>query len=353
MKIGLVGLPGSGKTTCFRLLTGQQATDTHGRQSDVAVVPVPDPRTERLFELCQPKKMTQPEITVLDLLALRGGDSAAGEELHLVKVAGEADAFALVIQCFGELDHQGEPLDPRSDLDTLLLEMALTDLTIIEGRLTRLEDDREPKEAHDRWEHELLSRCRDHLSSGSLLAQMDFASNERKHLRGFTLLTMKPLLVVLNVAEDDLQGQIAQPARQLSTQRQLPPLTICAKLEEEISQLSPDEAKAFLTDYGLEEPGRDRFIRAAYQLLDVITFFTVNENEVRAWTISAGATAWEAAGKVHTDLQRGFIRAEVTAFAALAQHGSFAACREQGLMRLEGRDYPVQDGDILQIRFSK
>jgi len=353
MKIGLVGLPGSGKTTCFRLLTGQQATDTHGQQSDVAVVAVPDPRTERIFELCQPKKMTQPEITVLDLLALRGGDSAAGEELHLVKVAGEADAFALVIQCFGELDHQGEPLDPRSDLDTLLMEMALTDLTIIEGRLTRLEKDGGSKEAHDRWEHELLSRCRDHLSSGHLLGQMNFAPDERKHLRGFTLLTMKPLLVVFNVAEDDLQGRIAQPARQLSTQHQLPPLTICAKLEEEISQLSPDEAKAFLTDYGLEEPGRDRFIRAAYQLLDVITFFTVNENEVRAWTISAGATAWEAAGKVHTDLQRGFIRAEVTAFAALDQHGSFAACREQGLMRLEGRDYSVQDGDILQIRFSK
>lgn len=353
MKIGLVGLPGSGKSTWFRVLTGQQQTEEYSQQANVAVVSVPDPRTERIYQLCQPQKMTQPEITVLDLLALRGGDSAAGEELELVKVAGDADAFALIVQCLGDLDHRGQPLDPRSDLETLLLEMSLTDLAIVERRLARLEDGGGPKEAHEEWEYRLLSRCRDYLSDGDLLHHLDFAEDETKHLRGFSLLTMKPLLVVFNVAEDDLDGEAATSAQDLADHYGLSTISICAQLEEELSQLSPTEQTEFRADFGLQEPGRDRFIRAAYQLLDVITFFTVNENEVRAWTISAGATALEAAGKIHTDLQKGFIRVEVTPFTALDEHGSTAACREQGLVRLEGRDYQVRDGDILQIRFSK
>ncbi len=353
MKIGLVGLPGSGKSTCFRVLTGQQQTEEYGQQSNVAVVSVPDPRTERIYEICQPKEMTQPEITVLDLLALQGGDSAAGEELELVKIAGDADAFALVVQCFGDLDHRGQPLDSRADLETLLLEMALTDLTIAQRRLRRLADRGGPKEAHDQWEHRLLSRCRDHLTEGNLLHRLDFAEDELKHLRGFSLLTMKPLLAVMNVAEDDIKGQAGASARDLAGEYGLATVNICAELEEEISQLSPTEQTEFRADFGVEEPARGRFIRAAYQLLDVITFFTVNENEARAWTISAGATALEAAGKVHSDMQKGFIRAEVTPFAALDEYGSFATCREQGRVRLEGRDYPVQDGDILQIRFSR
>lgn len=351
MKIGLVGLPGSGKTTCFRVLTGEAQTEGYGQHANVAAVSVPDPRTERICELCQPQKMTQPEITVLDLLALRGGDSAAGEELELVKVAGDADAFALVVQCFGDLDHRGQRLDPHSDLETLILEMALTDVTIIEARLKRLQGRGGPQEAHDRWEHELLSRCLGHLSMGGLLRQLEFAEDEAKHLRGFSLLTMKPLLVVFNVAEDDLDSP--PPAQGLADERGLPTFTICARLEEEISKLAPAEQTEFRADFGLEEPGRNRFIQAAYQLLDIITFFTVNDNEVRAWTISAGATAWDAAGKIHTDMQKGFIRAEVTPFGALDEHGSIAACREHGLVRVEGRDYLVQDVDILYIRFSR
>ena len=351
MKIGLVGLPGSGKSTCFRVLTGQEQTEGYGQHANVAVIAVPDPRSERIYDLCQPKKMTQPEITVLDLLALRGGDSAAGEELELVKVASDADAFALVVQCFGDLDHRGQPLDSRADLETLLLEMGLTDLTIVEGRLKRLEREGGPREAHDKWEHELLSRCRDHLCTSGLLRQLEFAEDEAKHLRGFSLLTTKPLLVVFNVAEDDLHSEPA--AQDLADEHGLPTFSLCAQLEEEISRLSPAEQTEFLVDFGLTELAQARFIQAAYQLLDVITFFTVNENEVRAWTISAGATAVEAAGKVHSDMQKGFIRAEVTPSAALDEHGSLAACREHGLLRVEGRDYVVQDGDILYIRFSR
>ena len=352
MKIGLVGLPGSGKSTCFRMLSGQQA-DQHGAGSQVAVVEVPDPRTERIFELCQPKRMVQPEITFVDLLALRGGDSSAAEELELVKVAGDADGFAIIVQCFGDLDHRGHPLNPRSDLETVLLEMVLTDLAIVERRLARLDKKRGDLTTHEQWEQKVLGRCQERLASDERLLSEQLTAEEEKLLRGFSLLTMKPLMTVFNVAEDDLSGRAAAEAQQCAEQEELAHITLSAELEEEIGQLPPDEQKEFLADFGLPEPGRDRFIRAAYQALDVITFFTVNENEAHAWTISAGATALEAAGNIHSDMQAGFVRAEVIPCAALDQHGSVAACREAGTLRVEGRDYVVHDGDILYIRFTR
>lgn len=352
MKIGLVGLPGSGKTTCFRVLSGQ-TSDQRGGRSQIAVVKVPDPRTQRVFELCQPEQMIQPEITFVDLLALRSGDSSTGEDLELFKVAGDADAFAIVIQCFGELDHRGQPLSPREDLETVLLEISLTDLTIIERRLQRLNKKHGNLAAHEQWEQQVLGRCQEHLSRGQRLLGESFTDEESKLLRGFSLLTMKPLLSVFNVAEDDLDGEAAVEARQLAADSQLGTVTLCAELEEEIAQLPADEQQEFLADFGLEKPGRQRFIRAAYDLLDVITFFTVNEKEAHAWTISSGATAPEAAGKVHSDMQKGFVRAEVVPVTALDEHGSLAACREAGTVRLEGHDYLVQDGDILQIRFTR
>ena len=352
MKIGLVGLPGSGKSTCFRLLSDQRA-EPHGRDSQIAVVSVPDARTERIYELCQPDRMVQPEITFVDLLALHSGDSDAGEDLQLVKVAGDADAFAIVVQCFGELDHRGQPLDPKSDLETVLLEMSLTDLTIVERRLRKLESKRGNLSQHEKWEQKVLSRCRQHLAAGQRLLEEEFTAEEEKLLHGFSLLTMKPLMAVFNVAEDDLDGKAAAEARQLAEEEGLATISLCAELEEEITQLAAGEQAEFIADFGLSQPARDRFIRTAYELLDVVTFFTVNENEVHAWTIPRGTTALQAAGKIHSDMASGFVRAEVVPFAALDEHGSMAACREAGAVRLEGRDYQVQDGDILYIRFTR
>jgi len=352
MKIGLVGLPGSGKSTCFHLLSGQRV-EAYAPGSQIAVVPVPDVRTERIYELCQPGRMVQPEVTFMDLLALHSGDSGTGEELELVKVAGDADAFAIVVQCFGELDHRGQLLDPKSDLETVLLEMSLTDLTIVERRLRKLESKYGDLSQHEKWEQKMLSRCQQHLAAGQRLLDEDFTNEEQKLLRGFSLLTMKQLMAVLNVAETDLAGETAAEACQLAEEQGLGTITLCAELEEEIAQLPPAEQADFLADFGLSQPGRDRFIRAAYELLDVITFFTVNENEAHAWTVSQGTTALEAAGKIHSDLASGFVRAEVIPFEALDNHGSMAACREAGTVRLEGRDYLVQDGDILYIRFTR
>jgi ribosome-binding ATPase len=350
MKIGLVGLPGSGKSTCFRMLTGKEHAG-HAA-SDLAVVEVPDPRMTRLVEIYQPPKVVQPEITFLDLLAVHQGDSREAESLELVKVAGDADGLILVLQCFGELDACGNPLRPAGDLETVLLEMSLTDLAIVEGRRHRLEKTTR-KEAHAHWEEELLRRCQTHLEEGGAVRDLELAEDEEKFLRGFSLLTMKPSLVALNVAEEDLEGKRAAEARELCEQRNLPWATVCAPLEVEIAQLPPEEQTAFAADYGLTEPGRDRLIRAAYKLLNVITFFTAGPKEVHAWTLSAGATAVEAAGKIHTDLEQGFIRAEVMSFAALDQAGSEKAVKEQGQLHVQGRNYITADGDILFIRFSR
>lgn len=349
MKIGLVGLPGSGKTTCFRVLSGHAGVDTH-HGANLAAVPIPDPRLDRIFEILQPKKMTYADVTFVDFEALRKGD-ASGGELALHKVAGDVDAFALVVQCFGELDHLGEPLDPASDLETVMLEMALSDLSIIEGHLARLAEG--PKAERVPQVIDLMTRCGDQLSSGRALRRMEFTEDERKHLRGFAPLTMMPLLAVFNVSEENLSAEGAGPAVAAAEAQGLAHIAICAELEAEIAELAPEDQREFLADYGLDEAARERFVRACFGILDLIMFFTVNENEARAWTIRRGATAPEAAGKVHSDMQAGFIRAEVTPVDVLAELGSKEVCKERGLPRVEGKEYVVQEGDILQIRFSR
>jgi len=351
MKIGLVGLPGSGKSTLFRALTGKR--EHLGHAGDLAVVPVPDPRVERLAEIYQPAKTTYAEVTFLDLMAVHGGEDRSGESLELIKIAGDAEAFLLVLQCFGDLDWSGNPLDPGADLETVLLEMSLADLDIVETRLKRIESRGSKKEIHERWEEELLHRCQAHLAAGGAVRDLELATDEDRHLRGFSLLTLKPWLVVCNVADDDLVGVHAAGARRVCAERSLQWVALCAPLEEEIAQLPPEDQAIFAAEYGLEEPARDRLIHAAYRLLEVITFLTGGDKEVHAWTVTAGATAPEAAGAIHSDLQQGFIRAEVIPFTVLDELGSEKAVKEKGLLRVEGRNYVMQDGDVVYVRFSR
>jgi hypothetical protein len=335
------------------MLTGKRE-QAGGRVSDVAVVPVPDPRTARLVEIFSPPKIVHAEITFLDLLSVRQGDSCEGEALELVKIAGDADAFVLVLQCFGVMDSCGNTLDPAADLETVLLEMALTDLQTVETRLGRLAKATvQKKEVHQQWEMDILQRCQEHLSQGGAIRDLGLAEDELKYLRGFSLLTLKPWMVALNVDEDDLEGERAAGARAICAERHLPWVVLCAPLEEEIAQLPPEEQASFAADYGLQDLGRDRLIRAAYSLLRVITFFTAGEKEVHAWTVSEGATAPDAAGRIHSDLEAGFIRAEIIPFAAMDEHCSEKLCRDHGLMRVEGRTYKMTDGDLVFIRFSR
>jgi GTP-binding protein YchF len=355
MKIGFLGLPGSGKTTLFNLVTGRETDPSKlGRaEARLAVVKVPDPRLNRLAEIFHSAKIIEPEIVFVDLLALHRAEDAHPRDDSLTKVAGDADAFALVIQCFGELDHQGNPLDPVADLEALLLELTIADLGIVERRLERLEA--ELKSARDKTstERDLLRRVEAHLSAGGLVRDLELRESEEVLLRGFHLFTAKPLLVVCNVAEDDPKGVACAPVAAFAETRGLNTIAIAATLEQEIARLDVDSRAEFLADYGIEEPARDRFIRACYRLLDLITFFTGDRPEAHGWTITAGSTAREAAGKIHTDFYKGFIRAEVVPFAKLDELGTLAACKEAGVMRMEGRDYVVEDGDYMLVHFSR
>jgi len=349
MKMGLLGLPGSGKTTCFRILSGHHGTDTH-HGAQVATVPLPDPRLDRIQGLYASARRTYPDVTFVDFEALHKGEAAHGE-LALHKASGDCDALALVVQCFGQLDHLGDALSPADDLETLLLEMTLSDLAITEKHLERISTG--PRAERNPQDIELMQRCRDHLGAGGLLHTLSLSADEAKHLRGFAPLTLKPALVVFNLAEDDLHGERIAGARAASERLGLPHLEICAELEQEIAELPPDDRLAFLADYGLDASAHDRFVRDAFSVLDLITFFTANDKEAHGWTIKRGATAPEAAGKVHSAMQDGFIRAEVIAFRHLEELGSVQACKERGFMRVEGKDYVVAEGDVLQVRFSR
>ncbi|MGD9497622.1 MAG: DUF933 domain-containing protein [Armatimonadota bacterium] len=342
-------------TTHYDLVTGREVRPEElGRaEARLGVVKVPDERLPRIAEIFGSAKTTPPEITFVDCMALHRGDEHTARDDSLTKVAGDADAFVLVTQCFGDLDHQGNPLSPASDLEALLLEMTITDLGVVERRLGRIEAELKASRDKVSVERDLLARVNEHLSAGGLVRDMQLHEDEERMLRGFNLLTSKPLLVVFNVSEEDLRAETCTGACRVAEQAGLRWMAVGAALEQEIAALDEASAAEFLAEFGLQAPARQRLIRACYELLDVITYFTANENEARGWTISSGATVREAAGKVHSDMSEGFIRAEVIPFERLHELGSIAACKEAGCVRLEGRDYLVQDGDIIQVRFSR
>lgn len=350
MKIGLIGLPSSGKSSCFAALTGL-ASQASGAGERVGVVSVPEPRLGRLAELYHPGKITFAEIALVDTDPIESGETGAQVEKHLSNLAREAEAFAIVLQCFGDLDHRGEALDPRADLETVLMELTLADLGIVQRRLGRIEGG--AKKERNPQEEQFLEQLQGELSGGKPVFEMHLRPEQQRLLGGMTLVSALPLLVACNIGEDDLAGAKAEGAVALAEEQGLPHLNFCAALEIEIAQLPPDEQAAFLADYGLEASARDRFIRCAYDLLHLVTFLTAGEKEVHAWPVQFGATAPQAAGKIHTDMEKGFIRAETVAFADLDKYGSMAECRKHGLVRLEGKEYVVKDGDILDIRFSR
>lgn len=349
MKIGLIGLPASGKSTCFSALTGLPA-QVSGAGERIGTVEVPEPRLLRLQEIHNARRIVYPEMFIVDTAAIESDASPDAIEKHLANLAREADAFAIVLQCFGDLDAQGNPLDPAGDLETLLLELAMADLSIVEKRLERLQSGRMPKNPN---EEALLLRLQTLLSEGGLVYQHGLSADEQKLMSGMVLITSLPLLVACNIGDDDLEGAKAAGAAAFAEAKGIPHLNFCGQLEQEIAQLPEDEQTAFLADFGLAASARSRFIRAAYDLLDLVTMLTAGEQETRAWPIRRHSTAPQAAGKIHTDLQTGFIRAETVAFADIDRHGTMAECRKLGLVRLEGKDYIVKDGDVLDIRFSR
>ena len=343
MKVGLIGHRGAGKTTVFNMLTGLQAqVGGYGGKEEVhlGVIKVPDARVDKLSQVFKPKKTTYAEIRFTDFPASQNDDELKGNS-NLVTQMREVDAMALVLRDF---EHSADPLRQLNDL---LTEMILADLTVVENRRARLK-----KEKARPQEEALLERCATTLENEESLRNLEFSADDENLLSGFGFLSRKPVLVLFN-QPDDKAGQPLSAAYQDELKRRgLDGLALAGKVEMEVAQLDESDRAAFLKEIGIQEPARERFIRASYRLLDLISFLTTGEDEVRAWTITQGTIARKAAGKIHSDIERGFIRAEVIAYDDFVVLGSEAKCKEAGKLRLEGKDYIVQDGDIIHFRFA-
>lgn len=346
MKVALVGFRGSGKTSVFNALTGQSADTGFGKKgSNLGRIQVPDARLDALTEIYHPKKTTHAEIQFVDAAGPDETHSGTGLDAGLVAVIREADALVHVVRGFKSAMLTKAP-NPAGDLSAFEDELILTDLVQIEKRIERLKKEKRGPEL------DLMEKLKAHLESEQALRRLELTEEERQACSGFAFLSMKPMLVVLNQAEDDLGNDPPGDMVEAAQERKVELLALCATIEAEIQAMEPDDQKAFLADLGLTEPVRARFIRAAYHLLDLISFLTSGEDEVRAWTIRRGLTAKQASGKIHSDIERGFIRAEVTAYADFIELGTEAKVREAGKLRLEGKDYVVQDGDIMHVRHS-
>jgi len=361
MNIGIIGLPKSGKTTIFNALTGQEAEVAEYASSkvepNVAVVDVGDTRVDRLSEMYQPKKTIFATTEFLDFVGGgASGKSAAeegifsGEGISLIK---NSDALLLVLRNFANstLEQAHGAVDPTRDLENLESELILADQVIAERRVERLEGDhkRGKKTPQSQAELKLMQRVVAKLEEGGGVRELEFTADDATLLKGFRFLTAKPALIVLN-SDESSYGKNASVVQQL--EQRYPVIEFAGNFEMELSRLEPEEAEAFMADMGITESARTRLTSFAYKLLGYISFFTVGEDEVRAWTIRDGENAQQAAGTIHTDLAKGFIRAECFGYEDLIEAGSEKAVKSKGHFRLEGKEYRVKDGDILNIRFN-
>ena len=358
LRAALVGFSSSGKSTLFQLMTSTHEAPRGKGDVAIGISKVPDERLDRLTALYNPRKRVPATVEFTDLIA----PARAGA---LVDVAGykNADALVHVVRAFRDpaVAHPAGAIDPARDAQAMEDELILADLGVAERRLERIEKDlKKGRSAELDRERDLVRRCRETLEQGQPLRALDLTGADLKLLRGFQFLSAKPLLLVINVDEADVAAVGSSVDRAAATtgltgflaHAATRAVALCGKIELEIAQLERADAAAFLADLGLSESGLDRVIRASYDLLGYMSFFTVGEDECRAWSIARGTAAQVAAGEIHTDIQRGFIRAEVVPYDALIARGSMAACREHGEVRLEGKEYVVQDGDIINFRFA-
>jgi hypothetical protein len=345
MKIGLVGFPGSGKTTVFNTMTGLDVPVGFGGEIRMGTVRVPDARIDRLSEMFEPRKTTYAEMTFADIPGEHGAERKGLSARGLQQIR-DQEALCLVLRGFENPALEGAP-DPEGELEAFHTECLFADLETVERRLERAK-----KERAAPAEIQAFERMKEALEEERPLRSVPADQLDRSLLRGFGFLTDRPLLVVLNRSETDAAEPLPPALAGRIEKLDAAGLTLSAAVESEIAKLDPEEQAAFLEDLGLEESALARFIRTAYGLLDLISFFTVGPDEVRAWTIRRGTSARKAAGRIHSDLERGFIRAEVIPYEVFIQHGSEAAVKDAGKLQVEGKEYVVQDGDILHVRFN-
>jgi len=353
MRLGIIGLPQSGKTTVFNALTrGHQPLTTSGGRFDVhtGVVDVPDGRVDRLSAMFKPKKTIYAKVTYADIAGLEGSQSAiSGQLLNLLT---QMDGLLHVVRCFEDanIPHPSGSVNPSRDIATMDAELLLNDMLAVERKLERLAEERKKGGGRERSAIEreaiLFERFKDTLSREIPLREIDLTAEEEKTLSSFGFLTRKPMLVLLNLHE----GQDIPSVEYSRLHSNL--VALQGKLEMEIAQLTVEDAEVFMVEYGITELGLARVIRVSYDLLGLLSFFTVGSDEVRAWTIHRGSSAFDAAGEIHTDLQKGFIRAEVIPYEELLTLGGLTEAKSKGRLRLEGKEYVVHDGEIVHIRFN-
>ncbi len=364
MKLGIIGLSNSGKTTIFNALTGQNIETTLyatvAGEPGYGIVKVPDVRIDSLAAIYKPKKMTYTTVEYVDYLGLTKGDVAQNRKVFdLIK---DVDAIVHVVRSFQDdaVAHPMQSVDALRDIETLELELIFGDLEFVEKRLERMAEAAKKGKKPSNVEKKILEKCREALENEIPLRSVDFTEDEMKTMRHMQFVSMKPEVVVLNIAENmlntELAVQLETDAKKYFADKESADttciVTLCGKIEMEIAQLAADEAKAFLQDLGIAEPALNKLIHVSYELLGYISFLTTGEDEVRAWTIRKGLAAQHAAGKVHSDIERGFIRAEVVGYEDFMADGSTAAARDKGHLRLEGKTYEVKDGDIINFRFN-
>lgn len=366
MRVGIVGLPLVGKSTIFNLLThGHVETSSWGggkAEAHIGIAQVPDPKLVRLGEIFKPKKISHATIEYVDLPGLARGEGKAVESREMstyLNSLKNVDALVQVVRAFKDenIPHPEGGVDPLRDIGLFELEMIFSDLAIIEKRLDRLSKDLKKARAPElELENAVLARFKAALEQETPLRDLILSEEEQKRVKGFTFLSAKPILLVLNLGDEDIAG-IPRVLQEFGLQRQAGQRSVritavCGKIEAEIAALSEEDAGQFMEDLGLPESGLARIVQESYSLLGLISFYTAGDPEVRAWTIPRSTTAQQAAGVIHSDFERGFIKAEVVAYDDMIQLGSFAAARNKGLLRLEGKEYIVKEGDVILFRFN-
>jgi hypothetical protein len=358
MKTGIIGLPQVGKTSLFKILTKARLEErSHSRQEHIGVARVPDERLEKLSALYSPKKTTFASVEFVDVAAI--GQEALKETAYLASLR-QVDALIHVLRAFEDesIPHVG-PIDPLRDIKNVEFDLMVSDLTQIEKRLERLEKDlKKGRTSELEREQALLIRSKESLEKEQPLRELEMTNEEKKLIKGFMFLSQKPILYALNIGESttlgtDLDAAVSRlKLDEVAHRPNAGATAICGKVEAELAEMDDEEAAEFLGSYGLHESGLVRLIRKSYELLGLISFFTAGEDECRAWTVPVGSKAPQAAGAIHSDLEHHFIRAETIRWDNLLAAGSEAAARSKGTLRLEGKEYIVQDGDVMHIRHS-